>query len=596
MATSSITSLFTAPRTEATRRPDGTLLLRSGIPLEPHAPTIAHSFRSGSESHPERLLATRPVLGGWASITWREARLAADAIGQALLERGLGPEDPVMILSGNSLEHLMLLLGAYTAGVPVLPVSEAYSTLIDDFSRIREIAEAHSPGLVFAQDADAFGPALDALDDLVPIHVTARRASDRAHTVPLYDLLAVGTGQALEDAFGATGPDTVAKILFTSGSTGAPKGVITTHRMLTANQHAIGQVWPFLHEDPPVLVDWLPWSHAFGGSHNLNLALTFGGTLHVDVGRPTLDRFNATLAALREHQPTVYANVPAGYALLVDALEYDRNLAARFFSRLRVMLYAAAALPDALAERMRALVDEVAGREIPLVSSWGATETAPAATSAHFVSAASANVGVPLPGVTLKLVPADDVYEARVAGPTVTPGYFQAPELTAAAFDAEGFYRTGDAVELIDQDDPDQGLRFAGRLAEDFKLTSGTWVRVTQLRTALLTEAGVLSDVVIAGENHPFAVALAWLAPGHEADAELHERLGRALARVNAQAGAAARIERLVLLAEPPSLQAGETTDKGSVNQRRVLARRAHDVSRALAERPGADVIRPRRG
>src|SRR4051812_22196422 len=584
--------LFAPPRVVAEERADGALLLRSAEPLSAYAPSMAHLFRAGAEAHPERVLATEPDGGGRRALRWGEARERADAVAQALLDHGLGPERPLMVLSGNSLAHLVLTLAAYTAGVPVLPISTAYSLLSGDHSRIRAIAARCTPGMVFADDATRYGPALDALADDVPHRITD--LGDLERTTPT---------DAVERAFASLEPDTVAKILFTSGSTGAPKGVVNTHRMICSNQQALAQVWPFMRAEPPVLVDWLPWSHTFGANHNLHQAIAFGGTLHVDDGRPAPALFDRTVETLGEVAPPVYYNAPAGYALLAPRLEADRELAAAFFSRLRFMFYAAAALPEALWDRLRAIADAVADHPVALTASWGTTETAPGATTAHFTTARCGCIGVPLPGVTLKLVPAGDKREIRVAGPNVTPGYHRDPAATAAAFDDDGFYRTGDGARLVDPADPAQGLMFDGRLAEDFKLSTGTFVRVGAVRTALMSAAGVLRDAVIAGQDRPFAAALAWLdadearrACGIDGDVELDDprlrpHLATALHRLNGQAGWAGRIERLLLLAEPPDMDAGEITDKGYVNQRAVLERRAADVARLLADPPDPAVI-----
>jgi feruloyl-CoA synthase len=355
-------------------------------------------------------------------------------------------------------------------------------------------------------------------------------------------------------------------------------------------------VWPFLAEEAPVMVDWLPWSHTFGGNHNLNLALFNGGTIYIDDGKPAPPLFPRTVAALKSVPPTVYFNVPAGYALLAPALENDPELAESFFSRLRFMFYAAAALPDALAERLRALATRHADHDVPLTSAWGTTETAPGATTMHYLGAPTGCIGVPNPGVAVKLAPVGDKLEIRVKGPNVTPGYYRAPELTAETFDEEGYYRSGDAVKLIDPDDPNQGLMFDGRIAENFKLLTGTWVAVGSLRTRLLSTAGILNDAVICGQDAEYVAALAWVnqaEAGDRSTAELREHLGRALGRVNAGGGSAARIERLLLLEAPPSLDAGEITDKGYLNQRRCLECRAAEVARLYANPPDPEVIRP---
>jgi feruloyl-CoA synthase len=375
--------------------------------------------------------------------------------------------------------------------------------------------------------------------------------------------------------------------------------VLTTHGMLAANQQMIRQAWPFLAAEPPVIVDWLPWSHTFGGSHNVGMVLVNGGTLYVDDGRPAPALFDKTLANLAEVPPTVYFNVPAGYAQLAPALESDPAFAARFFSRLRLLFNAGAALPDALRRRLAGLAEATAGRPVPVTGSWGLTETAPAATSAHFELTDARCIGVPLPGADVLLVPAEDAYEIRVRGPMVTPGYLHRPDLTEAAFDAEGFYRTGDAGQPVSDDDPGRGLLFRGRLAEDFKLTSGTFVRVGALRSALLSAVPVLADAVLAGEDRDYVAALAWLNAAEARrllgrdptvdgdlvrDPELAAHLAAALAAHARETGSAGHVERLVVLGRPADLDAGEITDKGYVNQRRVLRNRAGLVDLVYAD------------
>ena len=408
--------------------PDGTLLLRSTQPLGDYPVSIAHSLRARAERHPGHpLVAERSASGGWRSVSYGEAVAAADAIGQGLLDRGLGPDRSLLILSGNSVNHLPMTLGALTAGVPVAPVSVAYSLQSKDHARVRAISGLIAPGAVYADDAAAFEAALDAA--LAPVPAAAGGAApaiiaagQRSGAIPLAGLLATAPGDAVRAAFAALTSDAIAKILFTSGSTGSPKGVLNTHRMLSANQQMIRQAWPFLDGERPVIVDWLPWSHTFGGNHNVNMTITNGGTLYVDGGRPAPGLFGQTIANLTDVPPTIYFNVPAGYAQLVPALEADPEFAQRFFSRLRLLFNAAAALPAALRERLETLAARYApDRDIPVTGSWGATETAPAVTSANFPFTDAQCIGAPLPGGTVKLVPAEDAYEIRVQGPNVTP-------------------------------------------------------------------------------------------------------------------------------------------------------------------------------
>jgi feruloyl-CoA synthase len=581
--------LFAAPDIVREDRPDGTVLLTSRQELGPYARSLGDLLLAGAASHPERLLLTRrPGTAGIRRLTYGEALTGAEAIGQFLLDRGLGPDRPLMVLSGNSVEHALLTFAGYTVGVPVVPVSVAYSLASGDHARVRAIAEQVRPGLVYAEDAVAFGRALEACSAAGAAVLAGEGALDKP--------LATVVTADVAGARAAVRPDTVAKVLFTSGSTGLPKGVLNTHQMLCANQQQMRQVWPFLAAEPPVLVDWLPWSHTFGGNHNLTMVLANGGTLHVDDGKPTPALFGSSLAALAAEPPTAYFNVPMGYGMLVPRLEGDRAFAERFFSRLRVLFYAAASLPEALYHRLRTVAREVSGREIPLTSSWGTTETGPAVTSAHYDPSPSGCIGVPIPGDVVKLVPSGAKLEIRVQGPNITPGYLGLPAETAAAFDDEGFYVTGDAVRFVDPADPNLGLLFDGRIAEDFKLTSGTWVSVGVLRTALVSASGgLLADAAIAGHDRDCAAALAWLTPAGRdlTEDQRRARLGAALAALNAGQGSSGRVERLLLLDAPPDLDAGEITDKGYVNQRVVLERRADLVAELYADPPPERVIFP---
>jgi feruloyl-CoA synthase len=592
---------FAPPDTTIERRDDGSIILTSRLAVGEWEPSLTAALRKQAAQHPERpLAAQRGEDDRWIEVTYGEAQERSEALAEAFIELGLGPDKPLMILSGNSLEHLLVSLGAYAARVPVMPISVAYSLMSTDHERIKAIADLTAPGLVFADDAGPFDKALDALANRVPWTLISR--GGRAGALHLDDLRA-STSSRHETR--EPRPNDVAKLLFTSGSTGVPKGVINTHRMLCANQAQAQRIWPFLADEPPVLVDWLPWSHTFGGNHNLHLVLCNGGTIYIDDGKPAAPLFPRTLAALGHVSPTLYFNVPAGYALLAPALENDPALAELFFSRLRYMFYAAAALPDALARRLRDLATRHADHDVPLTSSWGTTETSPAATSMHYLGGPTGCIGVPYPGATIKLAPVMGKLEIRVKGPNVTPGYFRQPALTRATFDEEGYYRSGDAAKLIDEDDPNKGILFDGRIAENFKLHTGTWVAVGQLRMHLLSTAGVLGDAVICGHDTEYVSAMAWVnqadarrrfaAEGDIApnDARLRDHLARALAELNRGAGSAARIERLLLLDTPPSLDAGELTDKGYLNQRRCVECRAADVARLYADPPDPEVILP---
>jgi feruloyl-CoA synthase len=589
-----MTSTFAPPRIEAERRPDGRLLIRSTEPLAEHPVSVVHSFRAGSEAHPDRLLLAERAGEDWSRLTWGEARAQADALAQGLLDRGLA-DRPVMVLSGNSRLHLVVTLAALTVGAPVVPTSVAYSLQSADHAKLRAMADLVDPGLVVAEDA-SFTGAIAAVEEGRTVLSPDPALAGALHPD---DLAAVPTVE-VDGRCAALRRDDVAKILFTSGSTGAPKGVINTHGMLSANQQQMRQAWPFLVDEPPVLLDWLPWSHTFGGNHDSNMVLANGGTLWIDDGRPVPGLVERTVRNLADARPTIYLNVPAGYAALLPYLERDPAVAQAFLSRLRLGFFAAAALPQQLWDRLQMLSAEHGG-VMQMTTSWGLTETAPAATSAHFPITRSDSLGVPLPGVELALVPTGDKTEVRVRGANVTPGYHGRPDLTDAAFDEEGFFRTGDAVALADPDDVAAGLLFRGRIAEDFKLSTGTFVSVGTLRPQLLSASqGLLTDAVVCGENGEEVTAMVWLSPDHAQrcdehgvpDDGLRADLLRTMERLAAQGGGSSqRVERLLILREPPALDAGEITDKGYVNQRAVRERRADRVTVLSAEPPPRQVV-----
>jgi len=583
---------FASPRIEVEQGPEGRLIVRSTEPLGEHAVSVVHDFRAISEAHPDRLLVAERDGDDWARLTWGDARAQVDRLAQGLLDRGLA-DRPVMVLSGNSRLHLVVTLAAMTVGAPAVPTSVAYSLQSADHAKLRAMAELVDPGLVVAESA-AFAGAVAAVGGgrtvLSPELDGAVRPDD----------LAAEPTDEVDRRCAALRRDDVAKILFTSGSTGTPKGVLNTHGMLSANQQQMRQVWPFLAEEPPVLLDWLPWSHTFGGNHDTNLVLTNGGTLWIDDGRPAPGLVERTVRNLSDARPTVYLNVPAGYAALLPHLERDPAAAAAFLDRLRLGFFAAAALPQQLWDRLAKLASDH-GSAMQMTTSWGLTETAPAATSAHFPITRSDILGVPLPGVELALVPVGEKTEVRVRGANVTPGYYRRPDLTAAAFDDEGFFRTGDAVALADSDDPAAGLLFRGRIAEDFKLSTGTFVSVGTLRPRLLSASqGLLTDAVICGENGDVVTALVWLAPDAASrldddgvpDESLRAELAATMQRLAAHGGGSSQcVERLLVLREPAGLDAGEITDKGYVNQRAVRERRSDDVALLSAEPPAARVV-----
>jgi feruloyl-CoA synthase len=584
---------FLAPRVEVDRRPDGTLVLRSPEPLGAYPNSLGEMLRHWAATAPERLFLAERAGGGWRKMTYGEVAAQTAAIAQALLDRGLGPERPVMSLSANSIDLALVKLACLRVGVPFVPVSPAYSLMSRDYAKVAAIAEQVRPGLVYVADGAPFAGALKAAKLGAAEVVTSGSAPRGMTATPFAALTEAGPTDAVAKAEANVGPDTVAKILFTSGSTGMPKGVINTHRMMCANQQQIVQCWPFLDEAPPVLLDWLPWHHTFGGNHDFNLALRHGGEFWIDDGRPAPGLIERTAANLRDVSPTVYFNVPAGFAALLPFLESDPALAESFFRRLKLILYAGAALPPDLWARLEAVSLKAVGRKVPMTSSWGSTETAPLATSAHFPLDRAGVIGLPVPGTEVKMVPTGSKMELRVRGPNVFPGYFRRPDLNAEAFDEEGFYRMGDAGRFADPDDPAKGIVFDGRVTEDFKLDTGTWVSAGQLRVAALAAATpLLQDAVVCGHDRNYVALLAWpniaacrsmagLAADAPVDAVLaapqvvaHLREG--LRRHNqANPGSSTRIRRLHLMAEPPSIDGNEITDKGYINQRATLERRA---------------------
>ena len=594
-------------------RTDGAMVLRAAAPLGAYDPSLARLFGTAVETAPDRVFLAERAGAGWRTLTYAQARASVDALAQALLERGLSPQRPVMILSGNAIDHALLMLAGYTSGIAVAPISVAYSLQSQDHAKLREIAALLAPGLVYVTDTAPFASALAALD-LSRVELVANRNGANLDRVTSFAaLVATRPGAAVERARAGLRPDTIAKFLFTSGSTGHPKGVINTHGMLTANQQQAAQIWPFLAERPLVLVDWLPWNHTFGGNHNFNMVLRHAGTLYIDAGRPLPALIDETVRNLSDISPTVYFNVPAGYAMLLPRLEHDDNLARRFFADLRFIFYAGAALPQDVWTRLEGVALRATGERIPLTSSWGTTETAPLATAAHFLIDRAGPIGVPAPGVEVKLVPNGVKLEIRVRGPNVTPGYWKRPDLTTRAFDDEGFYQPGDAVRLADPADPSKGVVFDGRLAEDFKLLSGTWVHVGALRVALLAATSpALQDALIAGADRAEIAILAWLnaagchkligqnsigdgAPPLPELAQhpiVRAHVARALGAWNAaHPGSSERIARVLLLPDLPSIDGNEITDKGYINQRLALERRAAEVARVFAEVPDAEVI-----
>ena len=596
---------YLEPKVDVEHRDDGNLVLSSPHPLGQGVAQLGLYLRHWAEAAPDRtFLAERntdPNGGAWRKVSFGAARSQADAISKALLDRDLGPERPLMILSGNSLKQALLTLGAMQVGIPVAPVSPAYSLMSQDFAKLRHIFDLVCPALIYVEDAAPFAGALESLD------LDGVEVLDGCGTA-FQDLLATTADARVETAFAGQGPDSVAKYLFTSGSTGLPKGVINNQGMLCSNMQQLQQIWPFLLEQPPVLVDWLPWNHTFGGNIVFNNAMANGGTLYIDGGKPAPGLIDMTADNLRRASPSLYYNVPAGFAALLPFLETDEALRDNFFRDLRLIFYAGAALPQDLWRRMETVSMQSLGRAVPMVSAWGSTETAPMATSVHWAIDRAGVIGLPVPGTEIKMVPNGGKMELRVRGPNVTPGYLKRPDLTAEAFDGEGFYCIGDAGLFADPENPVKGLVFDGRVAEDFKLTTGTWVNSGGLRLAALGAAApVLQDVVVAGHDRDFVSLLAWpnlvgcqsLSGESDLDAEgavsseaVRQHIRDGLGTYNnANPASSTHISRLLLLAEPPAIDANEITDKGYINQRAVLENRGGEVGRLYAETPDADII-----
>jgi feruloyl-CoA synthase len=557
---------FAPRRTELEKRRDGAMILRSPEKLGAAARCVTEWLVHWSRQAPERTFLAERKGEGWRKLSYLETYGAVRRLGQALLDLGLGAERPLAILSDNSVDHALLALGAMHVGIPVAPISPAYSLMSKDFGKLRYIFELVKPGAVWTAEPQKFALALEAV---------------KASSIPLDRLLETNPGSTLEREAAKVKPSSVAKILFTSGSTGTPKGVVNTHGMLTANQQQLAQAWPFVEDRPPVVVDWLPWNHTFGGNHNFNLVLRNGGTLYVDGGKPMPGLVETTVKNLKDVSPTMYFNVPRGFDLLMPYFEKDAELRRNFFRDLDMVFYAAAALPQNLWDRLQKLAS-AEGRKPAMLSAWGSTETSPLATSVHFHMERPGVIGLPVAGCELKLVPAAGKLEVRVRGPNITPGYYRRDDLTRAAFDEEGFYRIGDAVKFADPDDPSRGIVFDGRVAEDFKLTSGTWVHVGAIRIRLIAAGDpIIQDAVITGHDRDEIGALVFLSPAAKG-VDVKARLEDVLKGFSGEASST-RVARIMVMNEPPSIDANEITDKGYMNQRAVLERRAKLVEALYA-------------
>jgi feruloyl-CoA synthase len=583
------------------RRTDGTLILSSPLELGKCDWRITDFLPSWAKSVPDRIfLAQRNAKGGWDEITYREAWLQVQAVGQSLIDMGAKPADKLAVLSGNSIENAVVSFAAMSIGVILAPISPNYTLMPGGLARLKDIAEALRPNFVFVQSGRDFSAGRSIPELAAATWISVDGAPD---TVPFQAMTDRSGTDGFERASGAVSCDAVAKILFTSGSTGFPKGVLNTHRMMASSlQMGSLLVSP---PDAPVQVEWLPWHHTMGSNVILHSILKNGGTLYIDDGRPLPQLFHKTVANLREISPTAMFNVPAGYNLLCDAIENDLDLGARVFKRMDRLSYAGAAISQGTLEKLYWLTSSITGRRIPVMSGYGTTETAPTISTTHWATDRPGEIGLPAPGLQLKLIPVSDTYEARVKGPNVTPGYLGRPDLTEKAFDEEGFYRIGDTVSFLDTEKPERGLRFTGRISENFKLANGTWVSIGNMRAAILAATrGVLLDIVVAGENRESCALLCWLNPTEAArisktpaadltcDPLVVQFLKDRFQEYNEAVGSSESICSFSLLKDPPSLAAGEITDKAYVNQRAVLKHRSEQVERLYYNEASRDVIR----
>jgi len=593
----------------------GVSYLRADQDLKDYPVRITDRLQHWAQTVPERsFMARREKLadgstGDWRHLSYAQAWAAARSIAQGLLDRGLGPERPVVILSENSLEHAQLALGCLVAGVPYVPVSPPYSLVSQDYDKLRHVIKTVTPGLVFAADAERYGRAIQAtLEPGVEVVLADGRIEGRACT-HFAELAATPATAAVDRAMQATGPDTIVKFLFTSGSTKMPKAVINTQRMWCANQQQMAQSMPVLAEEPPVLVDWLPWNHTFGGNHNFGMVLFHGGTLYIDDGKPTPALMRETLRNLREIAPTVYFNVPTGFEAIANAMKEDAELRRTLLSRVKMFFYAGAALAQPVWDSLYESEEKEVGERIVMATGLGMTESSPFAIFVTSPNVKAGDLGVPTPGMELKLADVDGKTEVRYKGPNITPGYWRAPQETAEAFDEEGFFCTGDAVKWIDDNNIHLGLKFDGRIAEDFKLATGTFVSVGPLRAKIVAAgAPYVQDVVLTGINLKEVGALVFPTPavrslsGLAPETPLREVLEceQVIAHfqdvldklAQSATGSASCIGRLLLMHEPPSFEKGEVTDKGSINQRAVLTHRQAIVA-ALHDDTAHPILKP---
>ncbi|MEQ9635724.1 MAG: feruloyl-CoA synthase [Devosia marina] len=591
------------------RRADGTSIVSSVEELGPYPRAIVDALEDWGARTPDAILIADREGEGWRKLSFAQVLDRIPPLAQALLDAGLSAERPLMILSGNEIEHFLLGMAAIWVGIPYAPISPAYSLISTDFGKLRHIAGLLTPGMIYASDGKKFAPAIDAVFSAdVPLIVRSNLISGRAVSV-FDELLQTPVTPAVQQAHDAITPDTVAKVLFTSGSTGLPKGVITTNRMMACNQQMIRQALAFVQDEPPVLLDWMPWNHVAGGSHNTGIAIYNGGTFYIDDGQPTPARFGRTLENLKTVQPTLFTNVPKAYEFLVAAFGEHPEARRNLFARLKLLQYAGAGLSQHVFDGLDRAARAETGERVLIITGYGSTETAPFAFTTTWAVEEAGHIGLPAAGMTIKLVPNGDKTELRLKGPNVTPGYWRDEAKTAEAFDEEGFYKIGDAVRFADPEDITKGFVFDGRVTEDFKLSTGTWVNFAAVRSAVIAAcAPLIRDVVVTGLDRNFIGAMIFpdlaacarhaglpvesSAPAILAHPAVREKFADSLAVLAQQStGSSNHVARALLMADAPDIDKGEVTDKGSINQRAVRTHRAALVESLYADTPGPDIF-----
>ena len=593
----------------AEHRADGSAIIRSVEALDDYPRAIVDALEAWAEKTPDAILIADREGDGWRELTYADVMARIPPLAQALLDAGLSPEKPLMILSGNEVEHFLLGMAAIWVCVPYAPVSPAYSLVSTDFGKLRHIAGLLTPGMLYASDGAKFAPAIDAVFGAdVPLIVRSNPLAGRATSI-FADLLKTPVTSAVADAHAAITPDTIAKVLFTSGSTGLPKGVVTTNRMMACNQQMIRQALAFLQDEPPVLLDWMPWNHVAGGSHNTGIAIYNGGSFYIDDGQPTPARFGRTLENLKTVRPTLFFNVPKAYEFLVASFEEHPEVRRNLFARLKLLQYAGAGLSQHVFDGLVEASREETGERVLIITGYGSTETAPFAFTTTWPVEEAGHIGLPAAGITIKLVPNGDKTELRLKGPNLTPGYWRDAEKTAEAFDEEGFYCIGDAVRFVDGNDLAKGFIFDGRVSEDFKLSTGTWVNFAGVRSGIISScAPLIRDVVVTGLDRNFIGAMifpdmaacarhAGLPPDSDPTAiithpAVREKFATGLQALALKAtGSSNHVARALLMVEQPDIDKGEVTDKGSINQRAVRAHRPDLVEQLYADQPGPDIF-----